>query len=80
MKIKITMKDPDTMHDAVNNALQSDIKKMELPDDEAESLMDIRFEKTLNIMSTWFKNGEYLTVEVDTESMTARVVPITEMK
>lgn len=45
MKIKVTMKDPDTMIDAVREAVERDVQAMGLPDDEAESLIEMRAEK-----------------------------------
>lgn len=76
MKIKVTMKDPDTMHDAVQEAVERDVKAMGLSEDEAEQLIEIRCEKVRGKMYKWFQYGEYLTVEVDTDSMTATVLDV----
>ena len=74
MKIKVTMKDPDTMYDAVLEAVKAEVKEMGLPADEAESLLELRTEKERSKMEKWFEYGEYLAVEFDTETMTATVI------
>jgi hypothetical protein len=74
MKIKVTMKDPDTMHDAVQEAVEREVKDMNLPEDEAEELIELRCEKVRGKMAKWFEYGEYLAVEFDTDAMTATVL------
>ena len=74
MKIKVTMKDPDTMHDAVCGAVEREVKAMNLPQDEQEMLIDARTVKEQSKMGKWFEYGEYLAVEFDTETMTATVL------
>lgn len=78
MKIKVTMKDTDTMHDAVQEAVEDEIKAMGLPEDEAESLIELRAEKVREKMAKWFEYGEYLAVEFDTDKMTAIVLDAKE--
>ena len=73
MKFKVTMKDPDTLHDAIRDAVQEGIA--ELPKDEAEVLSEVREEKVRKLCSKWFEYGEYLTVEIDTDAGTCVVVP-----
>lgn len=73
MKIKITMKDPDGVFDSVKEAVQREVEKLQLPEDEAESLIELRTEKTNKLLRKWFESGEYLTVEVDTEAETCTV-------
>ncbi len=74
MKIKVTMKDPDTMYGAVQKVVTAEVKAMGLPEDEAESLIELRTEKERSKMGKWFEYGEYLSVEFDTETMTATVL------
>lgn len=74
MKIKVTMKDPDSMHDAVQDAVEKEVKEIGLTEDETESLIEIRTEKIRDKMYKWFEYGEYLSVEFDTDSMTATVL------
>ena len=74
MKITVTMKDPDSMSDAVQDAVAVEVDAMGLPDDEAERLIELRAEKERAKMAEWFEYGDYLLVEFDTTAMTATVL------
>lgn len=78
MKFRVTMKDPDTLHDAVRDAVNAQAKEyaglMDLDDDERAQLVDSRCEKVRSMCCRWFEYGEYLTVEIDTEAKTCVVV------
>jgi len=74
------MKDPDVLHDGINEALEEELDNSGLPEDEQEVLREIRYEKASDVASAWFEYGEYLTVEIDTEKETIRVVPVGEEK
>ena len=71
MKIKVTMKDPDTMYDAMQNAVMKEVAELGLSDHDFESIVELRTERVRTKMAKWFKYGEYLTVVFDTETMTA---------
>ena len=74
MKFKVTMKDPDTLHDAIEEALLDEVNAMQnLDEDEREDVIQLRKDKISGICSQWFQYGEYLTVEIDTEAKTATV-------
>ena len=74
MKIKVTMKDPDTMYNAVYDCVKQEVEAMGLPKDEAEELIEMRTTKQTEKLGTWFEYQEYLSVEFDTEVMTATVL------
>ena len=78
MKIKVTMKDPDTMLDAVREAVEQEVNALRISSglamDEAEDLIESRTEKIQKVMGKWFRYSEYLDVEFDTEVMTATVL------
>ena len=74
MIVQVKMKDPDTMYDAVQDAVEKEVKAMGLPKDEADELIEIRTNKVRDKMGKWFEYGEYLDVEFDTEAMTAKVL------
>lgn len=77
MKFKVTMKDPDTLHDAIRDAIKKDLKEYGVTDkDEQEALQEIRAEKIGKLTSKWFEYGEYLTVEIDTDAGTATVCEV----
>lgn len=74
VKFRVTMKDPDVLPDAIQEA----VSRLELPGldpDEVESVRERRAEKVGEVCRRWFEYGEYLTVEVDTEAKTCVVVP-----
>lgn len=74
MKFKVMMKDPDTLYEAIREAVESDLANMSgLRGRERAVLADGRYEEVRELCSTWFKYGEYLTVEIDTEARTATV-------
>ena len=73
MKVYVYMKDPDTMRDAVEEAVKADVKKLGLEGDEAEAIIEMRVQSECEKLARWFKYGEYLGVDFDTEAMTATV-------
>jgi len=72
------MKDPDQLHEGINDQLDIDLASM--PEDEAEAIREIRMEKALDVASEWFKYSEYLTVEIDTEAGTIKIISIEEQE
>lgn len=76
MKVKVQMKDPDTLYDAINDAVSEQLTLEGLTDpEERESLLEIRRERIQGLAGKWFRYGEYLTVEIDTEAQTCTVLP-----
>lgn len=77
MKFKVTMKDPDCLHDAIREAVEAEVGKlMGLFASERKTLIDERIERVYEGCSKkWFRYGEYLDVEIDTDAGTATVVP-----
>lgn len=75
MKFRVTMKDPDTLHDAITEAVKVEVNQLLDDPDEREALQETREEKVREICKEWFEYDEYLTVEIDTEAGTATVVP-----
>jgi len=58
MKIMITMKDPDGVYDSVGDVATTGHERDEI----------------MEILKKWFVFDEYLTVEVDTDEKTIKVV------
>lgn len=76
MKFQITMKDPDGVYDCVVDAAKEWAAQVTgVDDDEREALVESKQEKLGEIISAWFEYGEYLTVEIDTDDKSIRVVP-----
>jgi hypothetical protein len=74
MVFRVTMHDPDTLHDAIQDA----VKKLplgNLDNDEVELVREKRAEKIGELCARWFEYGEYLTVEIDVDKVTCVVVP-----
>lgn len=79
MKFRVSMKDPDTLYDAIRDAVEDQIKEQfsDIPDvevDDLEGIKERRCERIDELCSKWFKYGEYLEVEIDTDAKTCTVV------
>ena len=83
MKIRVTLKDPDTMHDAVVDAVLKHTKDT-VSGVSAQEIRAIATERHCEVRSDitdkWMPDGEYLTVEFDTEAGTATVISAKEFK
>jgi radical SAM superfamily enzyme with C-terminal helix-hairpin-helix motif len=73
MKFTVSMKDPDTLQDAIEDAVKADMEGTPDPD-EREALIEIRTKKAAKVAAKWFEYGEYLRVEIDTEAGTIKVL------
>lgn len=76
MKIRVTMKDPDALYEAVQEAVAAGVKKLEgLTDQERDDLVDFRCDQVrTRIVENWMEWGEYLEVEFNLDAMSATVV------
>jgi hypothetical protein len=75
MKILVTMKDPDTLYDAIKETADALPMIDGLTPGEMALVRERRAEEARTVCYRWFERGEYLTVEVDTEAETCIVVP-----
>lgn len=74
MKIQITMKNPDCVYDAVQQAAKDSADEVTgLTTGERAELVESRREEIAESIQKWVKDGEYITVELDTVLQTARV-------
>lgn len=73
MKFRVTMKDPDTLNDAIADAVHAETKDI-ADEDERTSVKEIRSDKARAVCRKWFDYGEYLTVDIDTDAGTCIVV------
>lgn len=77
MKFQVQMKDPDTLHDAIADAVDADVRKTAgLSEDEIEVVKNERSDKVRAQCAKWFEYGEYLSVEIDTDAGTCTVLPV----
>lgn len=72
MKIRITMKDPDGVYEALEDAVKASIPA-EFSKAEREALIEVRRDEVGKVMDKWFRYLEYLDVEVDTDAKTISV-------
>ena len=77
MKFKVTMKDPDTLGDAINDAVMAEVEAIPglETQEERQRVVELREDAARKLCQKWFEYGEYLTVEIDTDAGTATVVP-----
>lgn len=76
MKFRVSMKDPDTLIDAIDEAVRKEVESLPgIEPDERDDLVEKRSAKVLDLCGKWFRYSEYLTVEIDTEAKTCTVVP-----
>lgn len=74
MKFRVQMKDPDTLDDCIAIAVNDSMRGMVLEDEESDAIGEVRKKSFKSVASRWFRFGEYLTVEIDTEAGTCTVL------
>ena len=76
MKFVITMKTPDALEDALNEMADDERHdgEAELDEDRQEKLDDV-ISEARRFAEKYFRYGEYLSVEFDTDAQTATVIP-----
>lgn len=75
MIVQIQIKDPDGVYESIKDAVEKSLKKIdEIDDDEREQLKETRTEKLQTQLGKWIEHGECLTIEFDTDTMTAKVL------
>lgn len=74
MKIEVTVKDPDGFWECVNAEVAEQVRKLGLPEDETEALIEVRTESAWKKLGRWVEYKEYLRVSFDLEAGTATVL------
>lgn len=77
MKFTVMMKDPDVLHDAIDEVI-ANLHVEGLDADELEDVKESRKNKVRDLCGKWFRYGEYLAVEIDTDAETCTVVDQTK--
>lgn len=72
MKVRMNFKMPDVVDDAVRETVDAEMLKGDIGP-EVDSY-DLRFEAR-RVCEKFVKHGEYVTIEVDTETGKAEVLP-----
>jgi hypothetical protein len=77
MKFRVTMKDPDVLQDAIVDAVMDDLQSVAgISERERTFMKEERSCVIDNLAARWFRYGEYLTVEIDTEAQTCTVLTV----
>lgn len=80
MKIRVTLKDPDAMHDEVDCALNQQQRPKGVMESEWQEMKEQRAEAIkASISRRWMEHGEYLSVDFEIDehlkAVSATVVP-----
>lgn len=82
MKMRLTFKDPDVLIDELESQKfemkKTIIKDLNISEEAAEVEVDFRMKKMEQLVDKYMEYSEYITVEFDDETDTARVVPNNE--
>ena len=70
------MKAPDCLYEDISEEVALECEMLHLDNEETEIIKESHVEKVKQIVSRWFEYGEYLTVEIDTDTETCAVVPL----
>jgi hypothetical protein len=77
MKIKIQLKDPDGVYDSIKEAARKSVREIkELTEEEQSALEEKRHQDLASKCRKWIEYGEYVTIEIDTETGEAIVLPV----
>jgi putative heme iron utilization protein len=75
MKIQLHLKDPDGVYDSIADAAKASMAEVTgINDSEREELQENRREEIAKSLRQWVKYDEYVSVEIDTETQTTRVL------
>ncbi len=81
MKIRVTLKDPDTMPDAVAREQERQPKPEGIDAIEWDTICEDRARAVQSVITErWMPYGGYLVVEFDTEAGTATVLAASELR
>lgn len=84
MKFRINFKDPDGVHDSISEIIKDSLATLRAKVPEEFVLEDEGFEEVYGdakrkelepTLDKWLRYNEYITIEFDTETGTATVIP-----
>jgi hypothetical protein len=80
MLIRITFKDPDRVGDAIQESVIASVQGLTwLTQDEKDAVIDRRYDNVRKATEEFIEYQEYVTIEIDTDAGTARVVPVSDI-
>jgi hypothetical protein len=74
MIVKVKVKNPDVLDEAIMEAVTQEVAAMSLPPDESLLLIEARRDKAAKQLSKWWEYSEYVDLEFDLDAMTAKVI------
>lgn len=74
MIINITLKDPDGVYDAIQDAAEEQVKITNVSARERSSLVESRHTQIDKELEPWIEYSEYVRIQIDTEAKTATVL------
>jgi hypothetical protein len=74
MRFTLTFKDPDGPSECLREAVTESIPFTITDPEEIDQLIDSRLEDLREFIEPWVQWGEYVSIEFDTETKTAKVV------
>ena len=80
MKIQIYLKDPDTLNDAIDEAVEKNTVDTGYGELVEGSIKEELKQEYKDLASTWFEYGEYVMLEIDTDAKTCVVLPVSREK
>ncbi len=77
MKIKVHLKDPDGVSESLDRGFVAAVgeEAPNLSTRETQRIADDWREAADDVLRRWIRYGEHVTIEIDTDDGTARVVP-----
>ncbi len=76
MKFRVSMKCPDALDEAINDVVNKDVVALPISPKEQLLIAESRSEELREFcIANWFRHGEYLDVEIDTDAGTCTVLP-----
>lgn len=74
MKIQINLKDPNGFYESVFDAVSDELIDLNLTSEEKKNIRETRMEEIRTFLRKWVSGGEYVSLEFDTETGTAKVL------
>lgn len=77
MKITLRLKDPDGISESLGQCVENSFSDLDgkISQEEKDALLELRFDRVAEAIRGWVQYGEYVTIEIDTEENTAKVIP-----
>lgn len=76
MKIRVTFKDPDALFNVDSDFGTNKI--VSASKEEKQQIAELREREFRKLCSIWFNYGEYVTIEIDTDEKTAKILTAKE--